>query len=181
MTIHCYVFGYGSLIHPASVNRTLGRAEAPADMQPAELSGYQRCWQLLVHRRFTDDPPGLTTPCVVLDIAPREGATMNGVLVPVTQAELKLLDRREAKYDRIDVTDHIAPRPDRPVYTYVGRPRHTRPPADAVIPGVYMRIIRDALPLWGEGFAERFEATTLPHAWPIRRGSCAYPNAPRQR
>ena len=178
MSIDCHVFGYGSLINPASVNRTLGRAEPPSDMRVAELSGYQRCWQLLVARRFTDDPPGVLTPCIVLDIVRHDGAAMNGVLVPVSRAELALLSRREAKYDRVDVTDHITPTPDRTVYTYIGRPQHTRPPADAAIPGVYMKIITDAFALWGKAFAERFVATTQPHDWPIRDGSCEYPNQP---
>jgi len=178
MTTDCYVFGYGSLINPLSVNRTLGRAEPPTDLRPAALAGFQRCWQLLVHRRFTDDPPGVLTPCIVLDIVRREGGAMNGVLVPISRAELALLDVREAKYDRVDVTDRITPAPDRKVYTYIGKAKHTRPPADAVIAGVYMKIITDAYPIWGEDFAERFEATTLAYDWPIRDGPCDYPNRP---
>ena len=103
----CYVFGYGSLIHPGSVSRTLRCPIDAADMWSAELHGYQRSWQVVVARRFLDGPSTEPVTCVVLDIVARAGRSMNGVLIPVTPTQLRALEVREARYDRIDVTDAI--------------------------------------------------------------------------
>ena len=143
MGIHCLVFGYGSLIHPDSANRTLRRPEPPHDFQPATLRGYQRAWRLHVRRHFADAPPDRQTDCVVLDIVPRPGMTMNGVLIPVTTDELARLDQREAHYDRVDVTGAIEPAPPHTVITYAGKDEHTHPPADAVIAETYLRVVID--------------------------------------
>ena len=103
------------------------------------------------------------------------------MIVAVNEAELARLDRREAEYDRIDVTDRITPRPDPPgrVLTYRGKPAHTQPPPDAVSAGEYRQIVTDGCAHRGEGFAKQFHATTLPHDWPIRHGSCNDPNRRR--
>jgi hypothetical protein len=42
-----------------------------------------------------------------IDIEPDPSSVVNGVVLPVTPAELELLDRRERNYDRVDVSGQI--------------------------------------------------------------------------
>ncbi len=44
MSDHAWVFGYGSLVSPASMATTIGRSVAPADVAVAHLDGYGRRW-----------------------------------------------------------------------------------------------------------------------------------------
>ena len=39
-----YVFGYGSLMNPPSIERSFGRSVDPADLIPVRVSGYRRGW-----------------------------------------------------------------------------------------------------------------------------------------
>ena len=85
-----YIFGYGSLICPASRAVTaptlVGR---PAT--PVRVHGVERIWSLPFR--------GLT----FLGIRVRETAECVGVLVPVDDEELAQFDRRELGYDRIQI------------------------------------------------------------------------------
>lgn len=124
------VFGYGSLVSPASMARTLGRAVAASDVVPAVLDGYGRRWNYgSLHQRGTwTGPHGDVADGVVvcLGLAASAGERCNGVVVEVDDDELALLDWRERDYDRVDVTDRIArQRADASlgrVVTYVPRP-----------------------------------------------------------
>jgi hypothetical protein len=55
-----------------------------------------------------------------LDIAPRADGVVNGVAIPVDEAELPGLDRRERNYRRVEVTDSLDRRLPGPVWAYVG-------------------------------------------------------------
>ncbi len=164
------VFGYGSLICPRSANRTLRRPRPPADLRPAVLHGYERVWQLVVPLAFDADPNRAARPGVFLDIAIAPGAGCLGAVFSVSPDELARLDRREAEYDRLDVTRLIDPPPAQTVYAYRGRPAHTRPPADAVIPRRYWRLVEDAAARYGPAFARRFAASTRPTRLPLADG-----------
>jgi hypothetical protein len=121
-----FVFGYGSLVSPASAAATLGH-----DLDgyaPARLAGLHRVWNVgsdgssHPERAFlrTDGTifPGVT---VVLGLAPCDGGRdgcdgcdgCDGVVFGVSPADLDRLDRRERNYHRADVTGRV---------TWPGRP-----------------------------------------------------------
>jgi cation transport regulator ChaC len=105
-----FVFGYGSLVSPESVESTLGRR---LDLDDAELRGWQRAWNVGSDKeshpertfRLADgtEYEGLT---VVLGLEPGDRCT--GSVFAVTDEDLALLDVRERNYDRTDVTDQVA-------------------------------------------------------------------------
>ena len=110
-----YVFGYGSLAElPAGARtRTPGAGGFIAD-----LDGYERGWGVAMDNRV--DLPGYKRyrgrdggrPAVhvcFLDIAPRAGAAVNGVCLPVDEAALAALDDRERNYERRDVSELVTP------------------------------------------------------------------------
>lgn len=84
-----YIFGYGSLIQIESRTRTVPSAFAAA---PAIVKGISRGWY------FQAASPSLSPTYLgaVADL----NATTNGVLYPVSDAELAATDAREAEYRR---------------------------------------------------------------------------------
>jgi cation transport regulator ChaC len=120
-----WVFGYGSLL-PAGVTAL------PHGAVPCRLSGWRRGWDVAMDN--ARDLPGYKhyrTPAgerpdvmvAFLDIAPDAHGLVNGVAIPVAEAELPGLDRRERNYRRVDVTDSLDTGLEGgPVWAYVGLP-----------------------------------------------------------
>lgn len=111
-----WLFAYGSLL-PAR------------EARPCELTGWRRSWGVAMDN--TVDLPGykhFVTPegerpalmVAFLSIAPQAGATVNGVALPVAEDELPGLDERERNYERVEVTEGIAPGLTGRVWTYTG-------------------------------------------------------------
>ncbi len=167
------VFGYGSLVSPASAAQTLGRAVDP--VVPARLTGFARCWTLArdnlrSEKTFARPDGSLPRFCVGLTIeADPSAEPPNGALIEVTEAELERLDLREIRYHRIAVTDAVAAdppaaRPFAAVFAYRVRPEHhyPDPPEDAVLIASYARAVESAFADLGPGQLELFRRTTRP-------------------
>src|SRR5262245_42330574 len=104
-----WVFGYGSLVSPASFGETIERELRPGvDFFEAEVRGYGRRWNYgVMHStgwgtRHADDAVEYTL--VALGVVPSPDETVNGVVGWVAEDELVVLDRRERHYDRVDVS-----------------------------------------------------------------------------
>ncbi len=103
------VFAYGSLVSAVSAAETLGRDEAL--VQPAVLRGWRRSFSLARDNRRCEKTfaaPDGEIPEIVLALNvepdPTGRAEVNGALIDVTADELARLDRRELRYDRVDVS-----------------------------------------------------------------------------
>lgn len=164
------VFGYGSLVAASSAAATLGRERV--EVVPADLEGWRRSWSLRRDNRHCEKtfarPDGSIPDVVIaLDVAPAAGSTVNGALIAVTADELERLDRREIRYERVDVSGDVvadlSPRPGR-VCTYVAKAANhvAEPPADSVILATYERAVETAFEGLGPGQLARFRATTVP-------------------
>lgn len=133
-----YVFGYGSLVSPESVAATLGHDVDASRFHDARLAGWTRAWNVGTNReshperRFYLLPgrtefTGVTAVLGIEPAGPEQGC--DGVVFPVDEDDLSLLDVRERNYERIDVTGAVswAGRPaDRIVHTYAPRPEAVR-------------------------------------------------------
>jgi dephospho-CoA kinase len=109
-----WVFGYGSLVSPMSLARTLGRpVPTDRDWVLAVLRGYGRRWNYgsrSVRADWEiDGRPVERGLIVALGLVDAPGEWCNGAVAAVSDDELALLDRRERDYDRVDVTDRIDP------------------------------------------------------------------------
>ena len=105
------VFGYGSLVNRAT--HAYPRAE------PAELSGWRRCWRGTTLR-----------PAAFLSVHPAPGARIAGLVAEVPGGDWAALDAREFGYARRDVTGAVAVPGDGPVAVY----EVTAPPAEGPCP-----------------------------------------------
>lgn len=170
-----HVFGYASLV---------------MDGGPSRLA-----WMRDVHRTWgvaTDNSQGIpgykmylsrsdgSRPAVFvafLDLLPRAGGSVNGVLRPVVADQLELLDRRERNYDRVDVTASVEPVPGR-VWAYLGssdgrrRLREARQAGIAVVSRDYERKVHEGFRALGQSAYEAFLASSdldgLP-VWDLER------------
>jgi hypothetical protein len=168
------VFAYGSLVHPRSIEQTLGRE--PDALIPARLDGWTRRWSLLrdnlrSEKTFARKSDGELPRWVVglnLERAARNDDHLapNGALIELTGGELERLDVRELRYNRIAVTEQVAARHSFDlVFAYTARAEHfsPRPPDGAVAMAPYLRAIETAFGELGDEQWQVFlETTGLP-------------------
>lgn len=172
-----WIFGYGSLVSPASVARTIGRTiDDPSDRVVAHLRGFGRRWNygsLNLRGDWTHDGTPVTNGVVIsLGLAEAREEMCNGVIVRVTAEELAALDWRERDYERTDVTDRIdLDRPadvDLPVVTYVPRTsaieryQAARDAGRAAVRASYWQLVHEAFDELGGDHLERFGTTPPP-------------------
>ena len=165
------VFGYGSLVSRASIADTLGRAAGPPI--PARLAGWRRRWSIYrvntAHEKVFERVDGAPFEHVVgLNIERAPGASEagwpNGALIELTEAELERLDRREVRYDRVEVTESAVSDGaefDR-VYAFTAKEGHfaAETPPDAIIIASYVSACEAAFAELGPTAWEEFMATT---------------------
>lgn len=158
-----FIFGYGSLVSSASVSRTLRREIQQQHMPLALLHGFARDWEIRVPIVFDD---GHACNGQFLDISPQPDATVNGVLIPVTEGELEMLSRREAQYDAVEVGARIQPAlaPGAKVLAFQGRHEFRRdtPQVASYRPYSYRSLVETAVLSRGEDFLAQFHAMTKP-------------------
>lgn len=177
-----WIFGYGSLVSPASFGQTLGRdPKIGIDFFVAEIAGYGRRWNYGTSFTFSAPPqPGsepIVFTAIALGVVASVGETTNGVICWVDDGELEQLDRRERRYDRVDVsacaTVHAGPAVATPVVTYVPRPDAVETCEQAVAGGSaavtqrYWDLVDGAFADLGEDERERYHSTTPRPDMPI--------------
>ncbi len=173
-----WIFGYGSLVSPASMAATIGRTVAAGDVAVAHLDGYGRRWNYgSLHLRGDWHHGGVAVTqglVVSLGLAVADTETCNGVIVRVTADEVAQLDWRERDYERTDVSDRI--RLDDGVHggrtgqvmTYVPRPsaveryEEARDRRQAGIRQSYWELVSIAFGDLGDDHLARYESTPSP-------------------
>ena len=173
-----WIFGYGSLVSPKSMARTIGRvAVHQTDFFLADLDGYGRRWNYgVVHMsgQWTrDDGVEIDDGTIVaLGVVEAAGETVNGVVASIAGGELVNLDRRERNYDRVEVTDRITVLDDEddvvvgPIYTYVPRPTAVeaytvgRDAGTAGVRRTYWDLCEAAFAAFGDDHLARYRSST---------------------
>lgn len=169
-----WVFGYGSLVSPKAMSRTITRvAEPGVDFFEAELAGYGRRWNYgVMHIEASwildDGTPIGNGVIVALGLVASDDETVNGVIASVTDEELSHLDRRERNYDQVDVTNLVstsAPGVDK-IVVYVPKPaavaayEAAREAGTAGIRRTYWNLVDEAFAAFGDEQQARYRATT---------------------
>lgn len=175
MTSGHWIFGYGSLVSPASMATTIGRTVAVDDVLVAHLDGYGRRWNYgSLHLRgdWAHDGVHVRQGLVVsLGLVASSTESCNGVIVRVTDDEVDRLDWRERDYQRTDVTELIrleATETVERVSTYVPRAsaieryEHARNERRAAIRQSYVELVAAAFRDLGGDHLDRYETTPAP-------------------
>ncbi len=173
------LFAYGSLVGRASAARTLARPVRHARV--VTLPGWRRRWSqardnLRSEKTFARRDGSIPPYCLGLNLEPEAGGgAPNGVLIEVGEEDLERLAAREVRYDRIDVTDHLAPIEGEPfdrVFTFTAKRENFAPdpPPGAVILAAYARAVESAFASLGRDQLERFRETTEPYPAEVVEG-----------
>jgi hypothetical protein len=178
------VFGYGSLT--ARPGPVLTR-ELKEHGFVADVSGLRRVWGVAMDNRhdlpgykyYTDGDgrrPGVFVAYLDLvsaDSASRDPtARVNGACLPVDDALLEQLDRRERNYERMDVSDLIEAGGAR-VWAYIGmaaaraRLAEGRRTDTAVIDAGYVATVEAAFAMLGDGELATVRASLAPGDLPV--------------
>ncbi len=154
------IFGYGSLINPRSIAKTLGRTVPGEALFVSRLHGYRRVWDVVDE---VLDPQLSRKRAIFLNLRRDAAASVVGVSFHVNADELVRLDVRERNYNRTDVTASLKPAFPGTVFTYIAKPEHLVADQEGWVLSAYEQIIDDGLAFWGPDFAKAFAETTLPH------------------
>lgn len=167
-----HIFGYGSLINPKSIEKTLFRTPKYTELIKATLLGYTRIWDL--HEKvIINNADETVTDVAFLDVQKKHGKFVNGIIFEIFERELEGFDLREKNYDRIEVSNNIIPKiKNGVVYTYTGKPqflvsKNQKP----VILSEYLKVVKNGLAYWGKEFEKEFFITTEPNKYKIVEGS----------
>jgi hypothetical protein len=166
-------FGYGSLVNRATHRTRIVHAV------PARINGWRRHW------RARPDMPGF--PAALLTVTPEPGAVCDGLLIFDHAASLSDIDRREARYRRLEISpSSISGTVDFPagcpVFLYRAEetlPLHPAPPR--ILRSYLDAVLQGFLVEHGEEGVRRFVRETAGFHFPIEedRTSPIYPRAVR--
>ncbi len=176
-----WVFGYGSLVDPQSLGRTLARAVTPGvDFVEAELAGWGRRWNYGVGHvsgswQRADGTLIADGVIVALGVVRAGDESANGIVARVSDLEIAALDVRERDYDRLDVTESVELLGDRTrctfaagdrVVTYVPRRlaieryEAARDAGRAGIRSTYWGLVDAAFAVFGADQLRRYRSST---------------------
>ena len=165
------LFGYGSLMSVASVERTLGRRYSGPFVMAGVL-GWRRGWDIAMPNQTYSarDGDAAYRPqhILYLNVRPDAGTLLNGVVFVVNKEELSGFDCREWSYSRHTVNDQlqgvrvVGGRVD----MYVAKPeyvlRDVRSPRIAAIRASYLRILETGLADLGSAHRAGYLASSDP-------------------
>lgn len=171
-----WLFAYGSLVSPNSLESTIGRAVEPGtDFRVAQLAGWGRRWNYGskgLRGHWTHDGVDVRDGLVVsLGVVRSAAEACNGVIFHVTADELAHLDHRERDYQRVDVTDQITvdgPGIRERISVYDPRPssieryEQARDAGRAAIRRSYWDLVRSAFETLGDDHVAQYGRTPPP-------------------
>ena len=171
-----WLFGYGSLVSPASMAQTIGRTLDPVtEYRVGHLASHGRRWNYgskVKRGHWTHDGLDIRFGLVIsLGLIESSGESCNGVVFRVTSDELAALDWRERDYERRVVTDLVELEGDAidgDVSVYFPRPTSIeryeveRDAGTAGIMSSYWDLCIEAFSSLGGGHADLYAQTPQP-------------------
>lgn len=159
------VFGYGSLVNPKSLSRTLGNVH---DIKPALLRGWRRDWSAILENdgaasHYVCSNGDIPKHVAVLNIRPDSQSVVNGILIPCRDKDFDNLVDREVHYSVVDVTDSIEDGSEYDkIYSFTAKPQFTdNENSGVIIPKSYVDLVEEAFKTLGDNQIETYLKTTF--------------------
>jgi pimeloyl-ACP methyl ester carboxylesterase/cation transport regulator ChaC len=164
------IFGYGSLLSIASLEKTLGRKYV-GPFVSCDLLGWCRTWDVSMPNSafaFVNESGAWVTPerILYLNATRSEGRRMNGIIFAITEEDLKMFDEREWIYERVQVNDDLRGVAvlEGAAWLFVGKPEHcvhdATDPRRTAIRRTYLDIVDSGLNDLGSPFVHEFKRST---------------------
>jgi len=171
-----FVFAYASLLSPGSLRATLPGIDT-AEGVPVWCDDWERTFSVAFpndgsepDKEYRDADGQRPASVRFCDLTPDPGSRVNGVCIPVDDAALDRLRRRERRYDEVAVHAGIRTYADgsmlpREVVAFVGKPRYRATAREAgVVPAAYLDTALAGARHWdgvAPGFLDDFHRTTV--------------------
>jgi cation transport regulator ChaC len=168
------LFGYGSLLSPASASTTLRRQLAIADFRCASIVGYRRTWTAAANVQVATGSGYESKRALFLDLSPSNDSICNGALIEITDDELTQLDIRERQYERVVVQAHL-PTSSVSAFTYMV-PTATKS-TNGIVLARYLALVREGLTNYPSDFRHCFWSSTDTPPGPLIDGSYTFSDA----
>jgi hypothetical protein len=163
------VFGYGSLLSIASLERTLGRRYT-GPFRVCAIGGWRRRWNVAMPNEtfmYRDGERWVTPRRIFyLNVEADAASTTNGILFIVNEQELARFDAREWIYDRVDVSAALlgVSIENGSAWVYCGKPEyvsaHPATPEEGAIRRTYLDILDAGHRALGADFVRAYDAST---------------------
>jgi pimeloyl-ACP methyl ester carboxylesterase/cation transport regulator ChaC len=165
------IFGYGSLLSRASLERTLGRPYTGPFVQ-CDLLGWRRVWNVsMPNTSFVYKDQGVwVTPkrIAYLNLASRLGGRVNGIVFVINENDLNAFDEREWIYERVAINDQLRGLTvmNGSAWAFVGRQEHcVDTPSDrrsTAVRTTYLSMLEAGFKELGSSFISGYEQSTDP-------------------
>jgi hypothetical protein len=165
------VFGYGSLLSIASLERTLGRTYT-GPFVVCVVDGWRRRWNVAMPNDvfvYHDGAHWVTPERIFyLNAEPGAGGPVNGVLFVVNSDDLQRFDAREWIYDRVDIAPLLrgVQLEGGAAWIYRGKTEHLWPhpasPQGGAVRRNYLDIVHNGHRALGQAFVRGYDASTDP-------------------
>jgi cation transport regulator ChaC len=180
------LFGYGSLINLESASRTLKRNLSMEEVHTGILKGYRRNWTLWDD--VVSDRLGKQVKGVFLNLVPSEDSFLNGVMISISDEELKYFLLREKNYNYTDITERVTfsqnfSDKDYKVVTFVGKEENLvlENAEGYYVFDRYIDIVNTGVKSFGHDFETQFNQTTQAHPFTTAAGTYTFVDKAQQK
>ena len=168
-----YLFGFGSLINLKSAQKSFTRVLSQNDLIPVEIKGYKRVWNSIENIKFKDNDEEING--VFLNLQKNENASVNGVIIKITQSEFEILKLREKNYSQIKIksTDILNYNLDEDLIAFMTTNDEKiakKEDENCFIPSLYIDILTDAFVNYSEDFVSKYKKSLEDLPFPKKEG-----------
>ena len=173
-----YIFGYGSLVNLASLQKTKGDADLDSiNYHYCHLLKHVRIWNVGMDNskqikgyKYYVNPTDLKQPDIFvtfLNVQESSDYAVKGILFEVSQEELLFFDQRERQYSRKDITDLLDIEIDGTAWVYTGLPDSMKRFEEAfennraVISQAYQELVNSAYQSLSDDDLTAFKSSTI--------------------
>lgn len=171
-----YLFGYGSLINITSAQKSFKRKLQQEDLIPVSIKGYAKIWNAIEYIQF-DNKSDING--VFLNLEIHSDKKTNGVLIKITDEELKTLKIREKNYSCItikandvqgytlteDVIAFMTTKKDRIA---------TDTTVNCIIASQYIDILTNSFNVYSDDFVSEYKKCLRAFPFPLKKGKYSF-------
>jgi len=171
-----YLFGYGSLINIKSAQKSFKRKLRQEDLIPVTVQGYAKVWNAIEFIKFDENK---SVNGVFLNLEKNKDKKTNGVLLKITDEELKMLKKREKNYSCITIkatnVKNINLSEDIIAFMTTKEERIAKPACqNCFIASKYIEILTDSFDVYAKDFVSQYKECLGTFPFPLKEGTYAF-------
>ena len=171
-----YLFGYGSLINITSAQKSFKRKLKQEDLIPVTIKGYEKIWNSIEYIQFADK---IKINGVFLNLEINNLKKTNGILIKITDEELKTLKIREKNYSCISIkaNDVEGYSLDEDVIAFMTTKKDriaTNTSKNCFIASKYIDILTSSFNVYSNDFVLEYKKTLSTFPFPLKTGMYSF-------